>query len=73
MKAKYLVSITAYERQFEFETVIERGDRISDEELNAVLAPEAYRYLESIEKGLPSGQRKGFTSLSYDFLEVVEW
>lgn len=72
MKAKYLVTIATDDEQYEFETVIERGDRISDEELIAVLAPEARRYLESIGKDVSHGARRGFTNLYYNFLEIVE-
>lgn len=72
MKAKYLVIIDTDDERYEFETVIERGDKISDEELIAILTPEALKYLESIDKGASSGELRGFTNLYYNFLEIVE-
>ncbi|EJD4606502.1 hypothetical protein ABV792_RS24615 [Escherichia coli] len=72
MKAKYLVTIDADDEQYEFETVIERGDKISDEELIAILTPEALQYLDSIKKSALSGERRGFTKLYYNFLDIIE-
>ena len=72
MKAKYLVTIDVDNGQYEFETVIERGDKISDEELIAILTPKALQYLESIDKGSSSGEQRGFTKLYYSFLDIVE-
>ncbi|MEA3657488.1 hypothetical protein VBL46_02925 [Enterobacter hormaechei] len=68
MKAKYLVIISTDEEQYDFETVIERGDRISDEELIAALSPEAERYLESLGNEGAYGKRRQFRSL--DLLPV---
>lgn len=72
MKAKYLVTITTDDKQYEFETVIDRGDRISDEELIAALSPEADRYLESLGNEGAYGKRRQFRSLNYNFLEIVD-
>lgn len=72
MKAKYLVTITTDEKQYEFETVIERENRMSDEELTAALAPEADRYLKSLGNEGAYGKRSQFRSLNYSFLEIVD-
>lgn len=72
MKAKYLVIINTDDKQYEFETVIERGDKISDEELIAALYPEAERYLESLGNDGENGVRRQFRSLSYNFLGFVD-
>lgn len=72
MKAKYLVTIDVDNEQYEFETIIERGDKISEEELIAILTPKALQYLESIDKGSSSGKQRGFTKLYYSFLDIVE-
>lgn len=71
MKAKYLVTIDTEHGQYEFETVIERGDKISDEELIAILTPEALKYLRTMDKDTSSGRRRGFTKLYYNFLDVI--
>lgn len=72
MKAKYLVTIDTDDERYEFETVIERGDKISDEELIAILTPEVLQYLDSIDNGASSGERRGFTKLHYNFLDIIE-
>lgn len=72
MKVRYLVTITTDDKQYEFETVIERGDRISDEELIAALSPEADRYLASLGNEGAYGKRRQFRSLNYNFLEIVD-
>ncbi|CAM7605900.1 hypothetical protein [Citrobacter freundii] len=72
MKAKYLVIIDTDDEQHEFETVIERGDKISDEELIAILTPKALQHLDSIDNGTSSGERRGFTKLYYNFLDIIE-
>ncbi|MBJ6567631.1 hypothetical protein N8X72_01050 [Enterobacter hormaechei subsp. hoffmannii] len=72
MKAKYLVIISTDDEQYDFETVIERGDRISEEELIAALSPEADRYLESLGNEGAYGKRRQFRKLSYNFLGFVD-
>lgn len=68
MKARYRVIITTDKQRYEFETVIERSDRGGGEELNAALAPEALRHLESLGGDTSFGTRGGFTNLEYEYL-----
>lgn len=68
MKARYRVIITRDRQRYEFETVIERSDRATDEELIAALSPEARRHLESFGGDTSFGTRGGFTNLEYEYL-----
>jgi len=68
MKAKYKVIITVDKQRYEFETIIERSDRTTPEELNAALAPEGQRHLESLGDDASFGTRGGFTNIEYQYL-----
>ncbi|PSZ18141.1 hypothetical protein [Escherichia sp. 4726-5] len=72
MKAKYLVIIDTDDERYEFEAVIERGDKITDEELIAALSPEVDRYLDSLGNEGAYGKRRNFRTLSYNFIEIVD-
>lgn len=68
MKGRYRVIITTDTKRYEFETIIERNERASSEELTAALVPEAQRYLKSLGDDTSTGTRGGFTNLEYEYL-----
>lgn len=72
MKAKYLVIIDTGDEQYKFETIIERGEKTSDEELIAALYPEAERYLESLGNEGAYGVHRQIINLSFNLLEFVD-
>lgn len=71
MKGRYRVIVTTDAQKYEFETIIERSDTATSEELNAALAPAARRYLESIGVRAPAVRNK-FINLDYEFLGRAE-
>lgn len=68
MKAKYKVLYTVNEKQHEFETVIERGDRFTDAELVKALYAKYVEHLELQGDDGSFGTRGGFYSLEFEFL-----
>ena len=68
MKARYRVFIKTTERTHEFETVIERSDSSTNEELTAALFPKAMEYLETLGGDESSGTRGGFNNVFWEYL-----